>query len=312
MAPCLGYVERILLILLCLLLGHNLEIHFPTRKVAPLYGAEQITLMTLAVFCYNGCRLFVGQVLYTLLGEKMELDPHAFALRINQTIGMGTEAVHVSVGCRDATVGHDDGDLVKSLRQHSPEVPVVLRRTHIGVRIALHRMIEVRKLQRVANEEHRGVIAHKVPIALVGVELNGETADVAFGIGCPTFACNGRETHKDVGLLANMGEDTGTGISGYIMSDGEMAKSATPLCVHTTFGYDFAVEVGEFLHQPHIFHQERAAPPCRNGIGIVMDWSTDFVSQHLLVFTLMFVGCRAVRHLATTVLFVLIIHSTSV
>ena len=113
-------------------------------------------------------------------------------------------------------------------------------------------------------------------------------------------------------LLANMGEDTGTGVSGNIMSDGEMAKSTTPLCVHTAFWYDFAVEVGEFLHQPHIFHQKRAAPPCRNGIGVVMDWSTDFVSQHLLVFTLMFVCCRAVRHLATTVLFVLIIHSTSV
>ena len=67
--------------------------------------------------------------------------------------------------------------------QQGPEIPVVVGRTQVGARVALHGMVQVGEFQRVAQEEHGGVVAHEIPVARVGVELHGETADVALGIG---------------------------------------------------------------------------------------------------------------------------------
>ena len=44
------------------------------------------------------------------------------------------QPVHVAVGGRNAAVAHHDGDLVESLRQGSPEIPVVpVSYTHLDV-----------------------------------------------------------------------------------------------------------------------------------------------------------------------------------
>jgi hypothetical protein len=52
-------------------------------------------------------------------------------------------------------------------------------------RVALDGVIQVRKAQRVAEKEHRRIVADDVPIALLGIELEGGAADVAFRIGAP-------------------------------------------------------------------------------------------------------------------------------
>src|SRR3984893_13238038 len=65
---------------------------------------------------------------------------------------------------------HRDGDLVQSLVQQCPEVPIVVRAAQPGARVPLDRMVEVGEAQRVAEEEHRRVVADNVPIAFFGVE----------------------------------------------------------------------------------------------------------------------------------------------
>ena len=40
-------------------------------------------------------------------------------------------------------------------------------------------MDEVGKLVRIANEEHGGVVAHHVPVAVLGVELDRDAAHIA-------------------------------------------------------------------------------------------------------------------------------------
>lgn len=50
---------------------------------------------------------------------------------------MAAEAVHVAIGRRNATVAHDDGDLVQRFRQRGPEIPVALRAARAGRRNVL-------------------------------------------------------------------------------------------------------------------------------------------------------------------------------
>ena len=62
-------------------------------------------------------------------------------------------------------------------------------------------------LQRVAHEEHRRVVADEVPVAFLGVELDGEAADVALGVGRAALAGHRREAHEHFGLLADLREE---------------------------------------------------------------------------------------------------------
>ena len=137
----------------------------------------------------------------------MELDPEALVVGVDEAESVAAEAVHVAVGRRDAPVAHDDGDLVQRFGQRGPEVPVVLGAAQVGARIALDRVVEVGELERIAQEEHRRVVADQVPVAFLGVEFHGETADIALGIGRAAFAGHGGETGEQLGLFADLGED---------------------------------------------------------------------------------------------------------
>ena len=72
-----------------------------------------------------------------------------------------------------------------------------------AVRLHLHRMDEIGKLDRVLDEEHRDVVADEIEIALVGVELDREAAHVARHVARAGAAGDGGEPREDLGLLAS-------------------------------------------------------------------------------------------------------------
>ncbi len=62
-------------------------------------------------------------------------------------------------------------------------------------------MVEVGELQRIAEEKHRGVIAHEIPVALIGIEFHRKTTDIPLGICGTTFSCYSGETEKAVSFF---------------------------------------------------------------------------------------------------------------
>ena len=75
---------------------------------------------------------------------------------------------------------------------------------HREVRLGLGRMHQIGKLHRVLDEEDRDVVADEIPVAFVRVELHGEAAHVAGGVGRAAFAEHGREAHEDRRLLCRL------------------------------------------------------------------------------------------------------------
>src|SRR6202035_3209827 len=121
--------------------------------------------------------------------------------------GVAAEQVHMAEALRDAAVRHRDGDLVQSLGQQCPEVPIVVRTAQPGARVPLDRMVEVGEAERVAEEEHRRVVADNVPIAFFGVELQRSAAYVALRVRGAALTGNGGEAHEHWRLLADRAED---------------------------------------------------------------------------------------------------------
>ena len=204
LAPRLRDVERVLLVVLRRGLVHDLDAEAPAGELAALDGVEQVALVALAVARDDLAGLGVGEVLDALVGLEVELHPHALVVLVDQAERVAAEAVHVPVAGRDAAVGHDDGHLVQRLGQAGPEVPVALRRVHVGVRIALHHVVEVDELLGIAQEEHGRVVAHEIPVAVGRVELHGEAADVSLGVGRAALARHGGEADEHLGLGARL------------------------------------------------------------------------------------------------------------
>jgi hypothetical protein len=103
---------------------------------------------------------------------------------------------------------------MEAFRGERPEVPHSRRTPHIGLGITLLGADKIGKLVGIANKENRSVVAHHVPVAFFGVELNGETPDIALGVGGSPFSGYGREAQEALGFLADLGENLGFGVLG--------------------------------------------------------------------------------------------------
>src|SRR5690606_19156486 len=103
------------------------------------------------------------------------------------------------------------------------------------------------ELDRVLNEEHGDVVAHEVPVALFGVELDGKAPYVARRVDRTSSARHRREAREYGRLATHLGEDARARVAGERMGEREGAVGADAACVHDALGDALVVEVGDLL-----------------------------------------------------------------
>ena len=165
---------------------------------------------------------------------------------------MGGVAIHVPEVEGSAPVGHEHSDLVHALGDQAPEVPHHVGAFEVGLRVALLGVDEVRELLGVPDEEDGRVVAGHVPVALLGVELDGEASGVSFRVSRALLASNSGESGEDGRPFAYGLERFGLGPLGAVGSALEVAVCAGPFCVDHTFGDPFSVEMGELVNEVEI------------------------------------------------------------
>src|SRR5512141_3114248 len=82
-----------------------------------------------------------------------------------------------------------------------------LRKAAVGFH--LDGMDEVGELDGILDEEDRNVVTDQVPVAFLGVKLDGKSAYVARGIDRARAAGDGRYTSEHGSPLADLGQDPG-------------------------------------------------------------------------------------------------------
>ena len=100
-------------------------------------------------------------------------------------------------------------------------------------RIPLLRVDEAGEHDRIVDEEDGSVVADNVPVSLVGVDFDGETARVSDSICRATLTTDRGEAHSQRSLLADLGEDRGAAVLGDVVRDLQVAEGA---CVDWTLG----------------------------------------------------------------------------
>jgi hypothetical protein len=157
----------------------------------------------------------------------------------------------VPPGARQAALTHEVSDLVRGFRVGRPEVPlhVVVAQARIGQ--ALLTANEVWELHRVAYEEHGGVVADQVVVALIGIKLQREAAHVPPGVRTARLAGHGGEARQHLGLGALL-EQRGFRVPRHILGGLEDTKRAGTLGVRLAFRHFLAIEVRHLLQKMHV------------------------------------------------------------
>ena len=257
MRPDLGQVERVEPVARGLVERHHLNLHRPRRAVAPRDRGVQIAEMKVRV--RNGHRGGFGQaeVLDPLIGLQVVLHPELLARGVVPAEGVAAVAVHVPPRVRGAPVAHQERDLVRGLGGQRPEVPLHVVVAQVGVRAALLAVDEVGELLRVADEEHRGVVADQVIVALLGIELDREPARIPGRVGAAQFARDRGEPDQQV-RGGTLSEQAGLGELADVLGRLEHPVAAAALGVDDSLGHPFPVELGHLLDQVVILQQQRA------------------------------------------------------
>src|SRR3982074_141732 len=109
-------------------------------------------------------------------------------------------------------------------------------------------MNEIAKLEGITNEKDRCIVAHHVPVAFVGIELEGEASWIAFSVRRTFFAPDGRKAQKCRRTLAKTGEKPGARVPGHVrIGADKISISSRALGMHDPLGNPLTIEMGHLL-----------------------------------------------------------------
>ena len=139
------------------------------------------------------------------------------------------------------------------------------------VRLRLDGVDQVRELDGVLDEEDRDVVADEIEDAFLGVELDGEAADVAGGVRRAARAGHRREAHEDGRLDGRVLQEAGRRVLGHRLVQLEEAVRAGAARMHHALRDALVVEVGDLLAEDEVLQQGRAARPRLQRVLVVRD-----------------------------------------
>ena len=116
-----------------------------------------------------------------------------------------------------------------------------------------HGVHEIRKLDRILDEEHRNVVADEIPIAALRVELHGEAANVAREIERAFAADDRREPHERRRHLSRPLKQVCARYIRQRVVRFEEAMRAEAARVHDSLGYSLVIEMEKLFAKVKIF-----------------------------------------------------------
>src|ERR1035437_4212062 len=244
-------------------LCEKLNREFPLGEIARNDGVEHIASVEVLISAGNLDGFIPNGGLQAELGAPVEFDEGGFAGSVNQPETMHPKAFDHPQRTRYCAIGHDPHHRMHGFRRVRNEIPErVVRGRRLwkaAVGFHLYGMDEVGEFDGILDEENWDVVADQVPVAFLGVKLDGKPAYVTRGIDRTRAACDGRYASKYGRLLTHLGEYPGGGV--LLQRDGQLEESmgARRTRVYDTLGNTLVIEMGDFFAEDEILQQRRAA-----------------------------------------------------
>ncbi len=173
------------------------------------------------------------------------------------------------------------------LRLQRDEVPerIVGRRRlrDLVVRLRLHRVYEVGKLDGVLDKEHRHIVADQVVVALARIELDGKAAHVARQVRGAARARHGGKAYEHRRLRPHTLEEIGRGEIRQRFMQLKVAMRGGAARVHHPLRNALVVKVGDLLAQQEVFQQRGAACAQAQRVVVLADRHALVGGQHAIL-----------------------------
>mmetsp|Transcript_6295 Transcript_6295/g.9563 ORF Transcript_6295/g.9563 Transcript_6295/m.9563 type:complete len:370 (-) Transcript_6295:238-1347(-) len=251
--PNLGDIKWVEAGFLGLLEGHNLNINSPRGVVTIGNGIVQIADGVISILTSNTVSFTGRQVSDTLIRLEVILHIERLSSSIHVLEGVAAVPIHVAVAIGGTSVAHQERDLVSGFRTKGDEVPEHVGVLAVGLGVALLGVDERREEHWVPDEENGGVVADHVPVALLGVELDGEPAGVAGGVGAAGLSPHSGEPDTHRGAFAHLIQELGLAVLA-AGGGGCLKKSKCPcsLGMDHSFRNSFTIKVGNVVQEHEV------------------------------------------------------------
>lgn len=229
--------------LLRLLWGHSLYTQVPLRKLATLDSLVEILLIRI---WRAACRLLLRQKTSALLGADVDLAVHPRALLVHELEGVATVSVHVAPAIWDAAVTKRVHDLVNRFRILAEILPKdcgVIAAAEVACGVSLLRMDQMRELGGISDEEYRRIVLHKIPVAFISAELDGEASWVASVVMRATFTTDSRKPDGNGTLFSFSGENVCKAEIVERVGGSVVAMGTATLCMDNSLGDSLTIKV---------------------------------------------------------------------
>ena len=124
----------------------------------------------------------------------VKFHPETFVFLVDKTKRMTAKPVHLTQIFGNTSIAHQNHHLMKSFGTKTPKIPCCRGTAQVRFRISFLRMNEIGKLERIANKKHRRVVAHQIPVALIGIKFHSKTPHISFRIGSSALTGNSRKS----------------------------------------------------------------------------------------------------------------------
>ena len=206
--PHLGEVERVEAVVAASAAGMICTLSVQDGMLAALDGLQQVALVVTAGPRRRAAAASLGgQAPDALVGLEVVLDPEALAgALIHWKVCEPKPSMwRYEAGMPRSPNSQVNWCVASGEREKKSQTLSGSCRSVYGSRFC--EWMKSGNLMRVADEEHRRVVADEVVVALLGVELQREAARVADRVRRAQRAGDGREAQEHLGPLADLGEE---------------------------------------------------------------------------------------------------------
>lgn len=225
--------------------------------------------------------LLQSHILDSGKSANMDLNPEDLTFLIIPAEAMSTIFMHMPVVFRGAPITEVHHVQMARFVVVRDEVPKVVSVFEVSPWVLLPGVNQVGKFDWILHPKNGQGISHKIPIALLSVELQPKTSRIPLSITRAYFTYSRRKSSEHGSLFSNFFEDFGLTIFGDVVGDNEHTMDSSALCMDDSLRDSLSIELGQFVDEVVVLDQKGTHLACRHRVLVVVHGHTHGGS-HLL------------------------------
>jgi len=243
MRPDLCNVSNIIFVGLSIFFRHHLDVPGIGNWFTRSNSLVEILLEVIHGASLDLSDLFWKKRLVLEVRFNVIFHKEGFTLGIHPFKCVSAESIHMTVSIRDSTVRKQEHDVLDTLRSEADEVPGHIWISAISLWISFSTVDNIRKLNRISDEEKWSIVSYYIIIALFCIELDSKPSWISICVRETSFTKSCWESYCDWGSFANSIQEFSFCPLWATLRSLEVSVCARSNCVYDSLWDSFSVKL---------------------------------------------------------------------